>query len=55
MFITTQAPQDPRILELVPIMAQASQLLFDEYQHYCAGHEFKIDEKSDHSPVTQAD
>lgn len=55
MFITTQAPQDPRILKLVPIMAQASQLLLEEYQNYCAGHAFKIDEKSDQSPVTQAD
>ncbi|TCM68391.1 3'(2'),5'-bisphosphate nucleotidase [Acinetobacter calcoaceticus] len=55
MFITTQAPDDQRILELVPMMAQASQLLFDEYQHYCAGHEFNITEKVDQSPVTQAD
>lgn len=55
MFITTHAPHDQRILNLVTMMAQASQMLFEEYQHYCAGHEFNIDEKSDQSPVTQAD
>ena len=55
MFITTQAPQDQQILKLVPIMAQASQILLEEYQNYCAGSEFNIDEKDDHSPVTQAD
>lgn len=55
MFITTQAPQDSQILKLVPILATASQILLEEYQNYCAGSEFKIDKKSDHSPVTQAD
>lgn len=55
MFITTQAPQDPQMLKLVPILATASQILLEEYQNYCAGSEFKIDKKSDHSPVTQAD
>ena len=55
MFITTQAPQDPKILALIPILADASQILLKEYQNYCAGREFKIEEKSDHSPVTQAD
>lgn len=55
MFITTQAPQDQQILSLVPIMASASQILLEEYQNYCAGREFKINEKKDHSPVTQAD
>lgn len=55
MFITTHAPQDQRILNLVTMMAHASQMLFEEYQHYCAGHAFNIDEKSDQSPVTQAD
>ncbi|AOA58692.1 3'(2'),5'-bisphosphate nucleotidase CysQ family protein [Acinetobacter larvae] len=56
MFITTQAPQDPQILSLIPIMAQASAMLFDEYQNYCAGGEgFLIDHKEDQSPVTQAD
>ena len=55
MFITTQAPQDEQILKLVPILAQASQILLEEYQNYCNGNAFKIDEKEDHSPVTQAD
>ena len=55
MFITTQAPQDQQILNLVPIMAFASKILLEEYQNYCAGREFKIIEKDDHSPVTQAD
>ena len=55
MFITAQSPQDQQILSLVPILAVASQLLLEEYQNYCAGHAFKINEKDDHSPVTQAD
>ncbi|RLZ08129.1 3'(2'),5'-bisphosphate nucleotidase CysQ [Acinetobacter sp. 2JN-4] len=55
MFIKTLAPQDHIILQLVPIMAQASQILLEEYQNYCAGGEFNIQEKSDDSPVTQAD
>lgn len=55
MFITTQAPQDQQILNLVPILANASNILMEEYQNYCAGREFKINEKLDHSPVTQAD
>ncbi len=55
MFITTQAPQDEQILKLLPILANASQILLEEYQNYCAGRDFNIDEKEDHSPVTQAD
>ena len=55
MFITTQAPQDEQILKLVPVLAQASQILLQEYENYCAGLEFSIDEKDDSSPVTQAD
>lgn len=55
MFITTQAPQDQQILNLVPILANASNILLEEYQNYCAGREFKINEKLDQSPVTQAD
>ena len=55
MFIKTLAPQDQLISQLVPIMAQASQILWEEYQSYCAGCEFNIQEKSDDSPVTQAD
>lgn len=55
MFITTQTPQDARILAIVPIMRAASQILFDEYQHYCAGKAFDIESKHDQSPVTQAD
>lgn len=55
MFITTQAPQDQKILNLVPVLVAASKILLEEYQNYCAGREFKIIEKEDHSPVTQAD
>ena len=55
MFIKTFAPQDSFISKLVPIMAQATQILLEEYQNYCAGGEFNIQEKSDDSPVTQAD
>ncbi|MCH7312519.1 3'(2'),5'-bisphosphate nucleotidase CysQ [Acinetobacter sp. ANC 4805] len=55
MFIKTCAPQDSFILKLVPIMAQATQILLEEYQNYCAGGDFNIQEKSDDSPVTQAD
>lgn len=55
MFITTQAPQDQQILSLVPVLVAASKILLEEYQNYCAGREFKIIEKTDHSPVTQAD
>lgn len=55
MFITTQAPQDQQILSLVPVLVAASKILLEEYQNYCAGREFKINEKDDHSPVTQAD
>lgn len=55
MFITTQAPQDQKILDLIPILTQASQILLEEYQNYCTGSEFKIDKKDDQSPVTQAD
>ncbi|MGL5403981.1 MAG: 3'(2'),5'-bisphosphate nucleotidase CysQ, partial [Acinetobacter sp.] len=55
MFIKTLAPQDDLIMQLVPIMAQASQILLEEYQSYCTGCEFNIQEKSDDSPVTQAD
>lgn len=55
MFITTHAPQDQQMLNLVPILAVASQILLEEYQNYCAGRDFKINEKDDHSPVTQAD
>lgn len=55
MFITTQAPQDQKILDLISILTQASQILLEEYQNYCTGSEFKIDKKDDQSPVTQAD
>lgn len=55
MFVKTLAPQDNFILQLVPVMAQASQILLEEYQNYCAGGEFNIQEKIDDSPVTQAD
>lgn len=55
MFITTQAPQDEKILKIVPMMAHASLILLEEYQNYCNGQVFNIDRKEDQSPVTQAD
>lgn len=55
MFITTQTPQDAQILEILSIMQEASQMLLDEYRHYCAGKAFDVESKCDQSPVTQAD
>ena len=53
--MTSIAPKDQQILQLIPILTQASQMLLVEYQNYCAGQVFSIDQKADHSPVTQAD
>src|SRR5690606_38434247 len=55
MFKTTTAPQDPLILQLVPIVTQACEILREEYQRYCSGADFDVERKSDDSPVTQAD
>ncbi len=55
MFKTTTAPQDPMILQLLPIVTQACEILREEYQRYCSGADFDIEHKSDDSPVTQAD
>lgn len=55
MFKTTTAPQDPMILQLVPIVTQACEILREEYQRYCSGAEFDVERKKDDSPVTQAD
>src|SRR5690606_41533115 len=55
MFKTTITPQDPMILQLVPILTQACEILREEYQLYCSGAAFDIVKKSDDSPVTQAD
>lgn len=55
MFIKTHAPQDTLIMQLLPVLQQASQILFEEYQSYTTGSEFNIHQKSDQSPVTQAD
>ena len=55
MFKTTIAPQDALILQLVPIVTQACEILRAEYQAYCAGAAFDVERKSDNSPVTQAD
>lgn len=55
MFQLTNAPQDPFILQLLPIMTQACDILREEYQAYCAGEHFDVIKKSDNSPVTQAD
>ncbi|MFP6840746.1 MAG: 3'(2'),5'-bisphosphate nucleotidase CysQ [Acinetobacter sp.] len=55
MFRTTTAPQDALILQLIPIVTQACEILRAEYRAYCSGIAFDIEKKSDHSPVTQAD
>lgn len=55
MFKATTAPQDPMILQFVPILTQACEILREEYQRYCSGAAFDIETKSDDSPVTQAD
>lgn len=55
MFKITTAPQDALILQLVPIVTQACEILRVEYQVYCAGGAFDIEQKTDNSPVTQAD
>lgn len=55
MFKITTAPQDALILQLVPIVTQACEILRVEYQAYCAGGDFDVEKKSDNSPVTQAD
>ena len=55
MFKATTAPQDPMILQFVPILTQACEILREEYQRYCSGEAFNIETKNDDSPVTQAD
>lgn len=55
LFSITTSPQQGWFSALVPILTQASYILVEEYQHYCNGDVFKILEKADHSPVTQAD
>lgn len=55
MFVNSQAPTDELMLKLLPILQHAGEMLLAEYQAYCAGLDFDIDEKHDQSPVTQAD
>ena len=55
MFKATTSPQDPMILQFVPILTQACEILREEYQRYCSGEAFNIEKKNDDSPVTQAD
>jgi 3'(2'), 5'-bisphosphate nucleotidase len=55
MFRLTSATTEPLIQQLLPIIGQASEILREEYQKYCAGDVFNIEHKSDNSPVTQAD
>lgn len=55
MFVKTHVPQDDLIVQLIPVLVHASQILLSEYQHYIAGKAFSIEHKSDQSPVTQAD
>lgn len=55
MFRAIAEPQDPMVLQLVPILIQACEILREEYQRYCSGAAFDILKKDDNSPVTQAD
>ena len=48
MFKPTTAPQDALILQLVPIVIQACEILREEYQAYVAGGDFTVEQKSDH-------
>lgn len=55
MFTLAQAPTYAFAVELIPILTQAHAILIEEYQHYCQGLQFYIEQKGDTSPVTQAD
>ena len=55
MFIKTTAPTHSLILQLLPIMQQACEILNQEFQDYCSGATFDVEKKIDESPVTQAD
>lgn len=55
MFKKTTVPLDPLVLQLVPTLKQACQILQHEFQTYVAGGDFTVERKIDHSPVTQAD
>lgn len=55
MFIQSSAPQDSLILQLLPLVIRANEVLYEEFQQYCAGAVFDIQRKSDQSSVTQAD
>ena len=43
MFKPTTAPQDALILQLVPIVTQACEILRAEYQAYVAGGDFTVE------------
>ena len=55
MFIKTTAPTHTLILQLLPIVQQACEILNQEFQDYCSGTAFDVEKKTDDSPVTQAD
>ena len=55
MFIKTKAPPHTLILQLLPIVQQACEILNQEFQDYCSGAAFDVEKKTDDSPVTQAD
>lgn len=55
MFTPCNVPEITLAVQLVPILTQANHILIEEYQRYCHGQQFYIDEKGDDSPVTQAD
>ena len=44
MFKPTTAPQDALILQLVPIVTQACEILRAEYQAYVAGGDLQLNE-----------
>lgn len=56
MFVHVALQQMPeKLQQLSQILKLASELIIKEYTIYCQGKEFKIQEKADLSPVTQAD
>lgn len=54
-FRLIKPPELGLVNHLIPILIQANQILREEYQDYCKGNAFFIEQKGDESPVTQAD
>ncbi len=46
MFIKTKAPTHTLILQLLPIVQQACEILNQEFQDYCSGAAFDVEKKN---------